>query len=167
MRIVIIEGEFYKAGLRGPGTGFIKELSVKSSEHLSFNAVYAAPSGILFPEWRRKSFEYKHIHGIPWSLGKRPYAYFVMDILKTVRTLSRGSTNVRLVTKGMEKAKLFSAVLGMTVEDLGDEVPPVRELKSAKSCCENHDFATKNCASVKASCYLGYLLGHKKDVSFI
>ena len=156
MLVIILEAEFYKMGLRGSGMGFIKELAIKSTDSLNFHVVYGPPPGIIYPEWRNKSYEYKRIHGIPWSSGKRPFVYFVTDIIKIVRLFSKGADNIRLVTKGREKAEFFSGILGKYVEDLEDKVPPVNEIRCDCSC-DSHDFDTRNCASAKASTYLSYI----------
>ena len=155
MTILIVEAEFFKLR-KGPGLGFIKELALRSSEGFIFRAVYAAPRGIIFANWREESYEYRKLHGIPWTVGKRPFANAITDVRRAVAMFSL-DREVTIFTKGQEKAMLFSALLQTRVHDLGSRVPSIRRMTVSRPPCEIHDFATVHCAITKASLWMDYL----------
>ena len=157
MRTIVVEAEFYKP-FPGSGVGIIKELAVQSSEGFSFHVMYAPPRGMIFPRWQHASYEYRKVHGIPWTMGKRPYTCAVFDLRRVVEMFSMYCDHIEVVTKGLEKASFFESILEMPVHDLGMTVPSVRELQPTQTKCKHHDFITPNCASFKASIWLDYLL---------
>ena len=86
---------------------------------------------------------YNNIHGISWNTKGRPYT----ELTKDLKTFTRSEDIV--YSKGQEKCRFFSEILGREVEDLGDSVPAVKSLKPQKSCTL-HNFPTNHCAMYKA-----------------
>lgn len=149
--MIVLEGEFYRQN----HTYASNKLALVAKEvalvcnGASLHLIYSPPKGVSFDEWH-ESFEFRHLHGIPWNYAGREYIKLRQDIHNF--TARYGSDDTILFTKGKEKAVFFSELLGRVVEDLGNRVQSVHTLLPQASCSV-HNIKTKYCALHKAKCW--------------
>ena len=107
--------------------------------------------------------EQSHLHGIAWSSGKLDY-HKLIAVFYDIKVM-----NAEVFTKGFEKCRLLTRLLGQNVESLDDygcpktqDVVAEGKVDSSLICC-SHPFRHKtrlHCAESKAKVFEEWAMQH-------
>lgn len=145
-------------GFSSDGTFIVKELAVRKDDFSGLFTFKPPKNEPVVPPGLRRTHDFcvKHLHGLPWSFGERPYEDF-RNILATEL-----EEVIVIFTKGREKAKFIRTVTGKRVVDLDGLAPrPSEKEKLNEYCPFRHN--KLYCAYINAK-FLFYWC-RKNDVS--
>ena len=107
---------------------------------------------------KQTSWNTKHLHGIAWGSGKLDYEKLFAVFYDTK------VMNAEVFTKGLEKCRLLTNLLGQNLENLDDYgCPKIQDLDHCLWNCSSYPFRHKtrlHCAERKAKVYGEWAMQH-------
>jgi len=145
---------------------FVKELTILCVNTLQVNTwFFESPYDYMCQtrkQFSRNSWVYRNLHGIFWEYGHLPQDK-LGDVLKTTISPDRHFEDVKIYSKGREKCKFLTEVLGHEVENLF-QCSKMTELPVIEQTCEFHKYHKD---SVKKHCTLYKSFYYLKNAGFI